>query len=291
MSEFTKKVLDGQKTTPEEWVQYLKEAHKDAPGMTPDSFDNFVNAEGLNSYRVLTNVLIPLPDKLSVLDLACGDANLSTYIDRLPNKELNILGLDMSVHELALAERRKFKNRFRIKNEMADKISEPDSSFDAVLCHMAFMLMNPIEPVVNEIHRLLKPGGIFAAIIGSMPNPNDPLSIFRKTFRTFILENFPKFISPVTGDNRVYSDEKIHEIFPPAKFDQVELRRFKTSAEITLDQYWPTYKDYYFVSALPEKEKMNFKNQLESEVKKSLNSNGKTVVESAQTMIFCKRSL
>lgn len=289
MSEFTKKIFNGQKTTTNEWVEYLKEAHKQAPGMTPDSYDNFVNPEGLNSYQVLTNVLIPLPEKLNVLDLACGDANLSTYIDRLP-KDLNILGVDMSVHELALAEKRRFKNRFRIKNEMADKISEPDSSYDAVLCHMAFMLMNPIEPVANEIHRLLKPGGVFAAIVGSIPNPNDPLSLFRRTYRTFMLEKFPKYLPPTAGDHRVYSDEKIHEVLPAGKFEQVGLRRFMTSADITLNQYWPTYKDYYFVSALPEAEKMEFKSRLESEAEKSLNSAGKIKIESAQTMIFCKRS-
>lgn len=291
MSEFTKKIFDGQQTTPDEWVAYLKEAHKEAPGMTPDSFDNFKNAEGMNSYQVLTNLLVLLPRKLNVLDLACGDANLSTYMDRLPNKELNILGVDMSVHELALAEKRTFKSRFRIKNEMAGKISEPDGSFDAILCHMAFMLMNPIEPVANEIYRLLKPGGIFAAVVGSIPNSIDPLSIFRKTFRAFVTEKFPKYAPPITGDSRVYNDEKIHEIFPTGQFEQVHLQRFMTSAEITLDQYWPTYKDYYFVSALPEKEKEELKNRLEAEAKKSLNKHGKITVESAQTMIFCKRSV
>ncbi len=49
----------------------------------------------------------------------------------------------------------------------AQKIPLGDASADAVLCHMALMLMLPIEPVIGEIHRVLAPGGIFAAVSGT----------------------------------------------------------------------------------------------------------------------------
>jgi SAM-dependent methyltransferase len=40
-----------------------------------------------------------------------------------------------------------------------------DASMDAVLCHWALTLMDPVEPVLAEIRRVLAPGGIFAAIV------------------------------------------------------------------------------------------------------------------------------
>ena len=40
-----------------------------------------------------------------------------------------------------------------------------DEEIDVVLCHWALTLMDPVGPVLEEVSRVLKPGGTFAAIV------------------------------------------------------------------------------------------------------------------------------
>jgi SAM-dependent methyltransferase len=51
----------------------------------------------------------------------------------------------------------------------AQELPFADASFDAVACHLAFMLFDDIEQVVAEIARVLRPGGTFIALLGGGP--------------------------------------------------------------------------------------------------------------------------
>jgi len=42
-------------------------------------------------------------------------------------------------------------------------------AFDAVVCHLAFMLFDDVPRVVAELHRVLAPGGAFHALLGGGP--------------------------------------------------------------------------------------------------------------------------
>jgi SAM-dependent methyltransferase len=103
-----------------------------------------------------------------VLDLACGDGAL---LARLPHA----IGVDLSPHELARAGPRVIRAR-------AQALPFADGAFDAVACHLAFMLFEDIEHVVAELARVVRPGGSFVAIMGggpiAAPDPDDAFPIF-----------------------------------------------------------------------------------------------------------------
>ena len=99
------------------------------------------------------------------LDLACGSGPLLKILyDR--NKNLKLKGVDISPEELELAKARLPKgvvDLFELKAQNLTAID--DNSIDVVLCHWALTLMNPITPVLNEVHRVLSSGGRFAALV------------------------------------------------------------------------------------------------------------------------------
>ena len=41
------------------------------------------------------------------------------------------------------------------------------ASVDVIVSHMALMLMAPLDEVIREMHRVLRPGGMLAAVVGS----------------------------------------------------------------------------------------------------------------------------
>lgn len=130
------------------------------PGLTED---------GRASYDVLAQT-VP-DDAARVLDLACGDGPM---FPRLARAGRLVTALDRSPEELAAAGRRGVPG-VALHEGLVQAMPFPDSSFDAATCHMAFMLFEQPEAVVGELHRVLRPGASFAAIVGRAL-PRSPLT-------------------------------------------------------------------------------------------------------------------
>ena len=114
---------------------------------------------------------------LVVLDLACGSGYLLDLIKRRQRVPITLIGVDMSSVELELA-RARLGDAARLLEVRAQDIALPDASIDYAVCHLAFMLMQPIEPVIEKLGALLKPGGSFAAIVPGGASRSEASLIF-----------------------------------------------------------------------------------------------------------------
>jgi len=94
-----------------------------------------------------------------VIDVACGDGPLAPEL-----AARGWVGLDLSHAELAAA-RRQGASRVAL----ADVTSLPlaEGSAGSVVCSMALMLVQPLDRVLSEVARVLRPGGIFVALLPS----------------------------------------------------------------------------------------------------------------------------
>ena len=90
-----------------------------------------------------------------------------------------------------------------------------DRSADVILCHMAFMLMAPLEPVISEIARVLKNGGRFAAITGNASVKPGRYADIQSLLTGFIAQRYPKMREARLGDKRVHSRDGLWELFRP----------------------------------------------------------------------------
>jgi len=100
-----------------------------------------------------------LPENARVLDLMAG------WRSHLPDTVQSAVGLGMNAEELAdnpqLAE--------RIVHDLnaEPKLPFADASFDAVVCTVSFEYLTQPRAIVDEVRRVLKPGGMFVVTLSN----------------------------------------------------------------------------------------------------------------------------
>ena len=139
--------------------KHLNEVHNKNPGFTELIASKCRDIYENNSYDLLLN-LLEKKKNLNVLDIACGSGYLLNLCYKRFGASLKLTGVDMSNSELELARKKLNSTNYKLHLGMAQDLSFlEDSSFDAILCHWALTLMDPIVPVLNNIYRLLKNKG------------------------------------------------------------------------------------------------------------------------------------
>jgi SAM-dependent methyltransferase len=96
-----------------------------------------------------------------VLDLGCGQG---VFCRALAERGAVVTGVDASEQLIRMARQRTRDVRYYVGD--ARKLDFlPPASFDAVACLLALQNMEPIEPVLAECARVLRPGGRLAIVV------------------------------------------------------------------------------------------------------------------------------
>lgn len=290
---YAEKALSGKTPSPAEWEELLRESHRVAPGMTPAAFAGRKTKDGLNSYELLAQAVDGLTkDGIHLLDLACGDGHLLLYLLGRHEKIAGVAGLDMSEGELELA-RKQFGHHSQVRfvNGRAQEMPFAAGEFDAVLCHMAFMLMNPVEPVLKEIHRVLSPGGIFSYVTAIKGGRN--MELVGKAITSFFQRRFPLLtsIQLPTGDKRTRILSEINSLFgsmggfkPNVSIEELELE-----GRMNFDALWGYYRDTYLIGMLPEEAKTELKADFEKLFEENKEGDGKLPHSIAMLKVTAQR--
>jgi demethylmenaquinone methyltransferase / 2-methoxy-6-polyprenyl-1,4-benzoquinol methylase len=132
------------------------------------------------------------------LDLCSGTADLAIALHR--GLKCDVVASDFC-HPMLIRAAVKCAG-LRVRNVEADALSLPfqDRSFDALT--IAFGLRNLEDPVrgLNEMHRVLKPGG--ALVILEFSKPVTPL--FKTAFNFYFRHILPKLGALISGDGNAY---------------------------------------------------------------------------------------
>jgi len=156
--------------------------------------------------------------KGKALDLGCGTGN---YTVELYKRGFDVIGFDASEKMLEIA-RRKLPDVKFIKGD-AYKLPFPDESFDVVLSVTMFEFIHQPEKVVNEIYRILKPGG--EALIGTM-NGKSLWFIFKR-IKSIFVETAYRYA-------RFYTPQELETLLKDSGFIEVE-----SAGVIFLPSFWP----------------------------------------------------
>ncbi len=188
---------------------FLRAFHARNPGVTARAF-----ARG-GSYARLAE---RLRQRARVLELACADGALLAHLGA------RAVGIDLSADELA--------GTTRTAVARAQALPFAAASFDAVACHLAFMLFDDVPAVVRELERVLVPGGEFLAVLGGGPTAEG-----HDAFHRFlaILDRTP-IAAPRLGDRRARSEGGWRELMPHWRIDPFE--RWQLDLGGTFDEVW-----------------------------------------------------
>lgn len=177
----------------QEFLQFFARFHNAEPGITERTWGEARTLDGRSSYEVLCDLSEPLAGK-TVIDLACGSGPLTVMLASRVGNAGHVIGVDLSEGELDIAQARlRGVHHVRFLQESVQQLSLPSSSTDVVLCHMAFMLFTPLESVVREIARILKPGGTFAAVAPTLGRTNPLYSKLLDVMTAVLREEIPHF--------------------------------------------------------------------------------------------------
>jgi trans-aconitate methyltransferase len=98
-----------------------------------------------------------------ILDLGCGDGQLTV---RLMGSGAVITGVDASAEMVAAARAR----GVTADCAPAEHLPYPDAAFDAVFSNAALHWVRGQDEMMQEVHRVLRPGGRFVAEMGGHSN-------------------------------------------------------------------------------------------------------------------------
>jgi len=123
-------------------------------------------------------LIMPATDRLldpkpgqTILDVACGNGNYSRVLGR---RGARVVACDFSESFLDCARKRTIAEDGQIEyrkidvTSMAEMLTLGEKRFDAAVCSMAMMDMIVIDPLLDSLAELLKPGGRF---VFSLPHP------------------------------------------------------------------------------------------------------------------------
>ena len=169
------------------WRRYLTDFHRDRAGVVEAVLSRSMGGDH-SPYRWLARAVSA--DASLVLDLACGSGPMSRELSQ-PGR--TIVGLDLSAEELALAAQRGPGPWVR-----ADGLALPfaDSSMDAVTSSIGLAVLTPLSDVVAECARVLRPGGVLAAIAPAL-RPLGPKDLRVLTRINTRLRTKPQFPGPL----------------------------------------------------------------------------------------------
>ncbi|MEU0218150.1 methyltransferase domain-containing protein, partial [Streptomyces sp. NPDC006265] len=136
-----------------DWRRFIAAYHHAHPGIT----EQLLSRADTSPYAWLAEPLRGIEG--TVLDLACGSAPTR---DELPDADW--IGIDLSAAELAEAARR---GRGPLVRAGADALPAASASVGAVCAAMCLPVVTPLPQVLGEVRRVLRPGGVLAALVPS----------------------------------------------------------------------------------------------------------------------------
>ena len=147
------------------WRSYLDSFHHEHPGITESILERCVDDAGTTPYHWIAAAIGGSPDRSgsdhqwagpTVLDLACGSGPMRRLVTG------TWVGTDRAPAELGVA-----RARGAHPLVLGDAVDLPfaRASFDVVICSMALMITQPLDRVLAEITRLLRPNGRLVALL------------------------------------------------------------------------------------------------------------------------------
>lgn len=132
----------------------------------------------------------------NVLDVACGTGDMAVS---LVERGCTVTGVDISEEMLAIARQKAPMVTSMIAD--AEHLPFPDASFDAVTCAFGVRNFVHLEQGLNEMLRVLKPGG--QLVILELATPDSPL--VKPFYNLYTRRIIPWLGSRIAGNREAYT--------------------------------------------------------------------------------------
>jgi SAM-dependent methyltransferase len=259
-SKIVEKARHGVRWTPQEANDFLRAFHASRPGITALSVDENRDPLGRTSYD-LTAAAVPLT-ALSVLDLACGDGVLLLAIARRLEARAELIGVDLSAVDVTLAKGRLADFRAKVLCESVERLSLAGESIDVVVSHFALMLIRPLESVLAEVARVLRPGGLFVACVPQGISVDRSSAETRRLLLEIIRTDVPEYPDTGLGDSRAVADDSLTVLLEAAGFEPPSFETHSLVCELAPEVMLRRFRSYYWWDLIREETRARFDREI-----------------------------
>ncbi|HET7874246.1 MAG TPA: class I SAM-dependent methyltransferase [Methylomirabilota bacterium] len=193
----------------------------------------FIGGEHRLRQRVVA-LVDPRPGE-RVLDVACGTGTLAALMAERVGTGGSVVGIDFSPRLIELARRKEGMPQLSFRQANAEAIPYPEESFDkATITYGLHEMFRPgREKTLNEIRRVLRPGGRLVAV-----DIYEPRGWARRAlFRLWMLLEGPTardlLASDLSKEIRAAGFEDLHQVFVVRDFIPVTLATKKKSERVS----------------------------------------------------------
>jgi len=192
--------------------------------------------KSLEDFKALARrIAAQTPGKSNVLEVAPGPGYCAIDLAKLGNYE--IVGLDISKTFVEIARENAARAGVRVDFRRGNVSEMPfaDETFDFVLCRAAFKNFTEPKRALQEMYRVLKPGG--QALIIDLRRDASRESIMHAV-NAMNLDAVNRVITKMTFRfmllKRAYTKQEFEELIAETKFHRVEMRDDLIGLEIML---------------------------------------------------------
>lgn len=199
----------------------MSDQHAAFVGSIPENYDRYLGPCLFEDYATDIAQRVKVPDGGSVLEIACGTGIVTRKLRdclpasaRLVATDLNEAMIDYAKH--------KFQSNEPVEFKQADATELPfaDSSFDAVVCQFGLMFFPDKEGAMREVHRVLRPGGVYVFNVWDAIEKNELAQIANDIVRTFFEDDPPTFYQVPFG---LHDQTVVRRLLEGAGFEDVEM--------------------------------------------------------------------
>jgi len=174
-----------------------------------------------------------IPKESLVLDIACGTGDFAFTTQKL--KKSKVYGIDIAKNMLTLGKQKATeKNKSdKIKFLAGDGENIPfaKETFDAVIIAFGVRNMGDIKKNLNEMSRILKPGGELIVLEFSTPKSN----FLKKAYRIYFHKVLPFIGKIISKDKMAYTYLPVSvDYFPPRR----EFARWIEDEDFSPVNFW-----------------------------------------------------
>jgi len=197
-------------------------------GSIPENYDRYLGPVLFEPYAEDLVARLNIPDRASVLELACGTGILTRQLFEKRSPRLKIVATDLNESMLNYG-RDKFGSETSVEWKQADATELPfaDQSFDAVACQFGLMFFPDKDQAMSEVYRVLQPGGAFLFNVWDAIEQNDLPHTAHEVIGKFFAGSPPDFYQVPFS---FHEPETIRLLLSTAGFRDIQVATLPLSA-------------------------------------------------------------
>lgn len=190
-------------------------------------------------YRKVLSQLKLFHLKDSFIDVGCGSGNLIIQVaKKYPN--LNLIGVDLSSEILELAKKKAVENNLNekivFKIGSVENLPFPDKSVDFILSTLSLHHWEDPKKAFEEIHRVLKDGGISLIFDFRRDARNFFYGLLKFVTKVVVPKALKKINEPLGSLKAGYAFSEISHIFSQTSFRYVDIKTYLAWMFIKLEK-------------------------------------------------------